>query len=140
MSTLRIDLRSGRVTRVRRDAIRLKRDAEVFAQDSGRIGNRVHAYSKIADAVPVRTYLTLVSASLTADWYEGKALARLADIIWRDPLGLTPATEEKLASTQKSAERFATTAVTQTARARNLRARYRRLFRYVPVKTRANGR
>lgn len=133
-------MRRGRVGRVRWDAIRLKRDALAFAQGSGSIGNTVHAYAKGAGASPVRTYLALVATSLTADWYEGKTLAQLAAVVWRDPLGLTPGTESELASVQTRAERFAKTAVSATALARNIRAKYRRLFRYVPVKTGANGK
>jgi hypothetical protein len=140
MATLQSHVRSGRVERVRLDAIQLKRDALAFAQGSGRIGNIVNMYASSEARSRLGIYLTLVASSLSADWYEGKALARLADVIWRDPLGLTPATEEELASVQRKAERFAMRAVRATARAKAIRAKYRRLFRYVPVTPRANGK
>lgn len=130
---LSADVQRGHVARARLEAERLKRDSQAFALGSGQYGNSVHALQSHDGPAPVREYLDTTWRTLSADWYEGETLARLADVVWADPLAMIPTTPELISRLQREAQHYASVAVSSVHTARLLRLRYYRLFRYVPV-------
>jgi hypothetical protein len=127
-------VRRGDTQAARRYAIRLKLDSLSFAAASRHFGNELRSLSGTKNPGPVHTYLYDLNNSLSDDWYEGKALARLADVVWADPLAIVPSTSSRLAYFQSEAKQFARRSATAARDGAALRRRYARLFHYAPVK------
>jgi hypothetical protein len=134
MQRLDVPVRSGNVSAARRYAVRLKLDSLALAEGAGHFGNELRRLSAMKSPGPVHTYLDDLSHSLSDDWYEGKALARLADEVWADPLALVPSTSARLARFQSAARQFALRSAASARSGSAIRQRYARLFRYSPVK------
>ena len=133
VATLRSAIQRGRVNEARQSAVRLKRDGRLFMVRSGHFGNAVRLLAQSAHPGIVQRYLYAVVAALTADWYEGTLLSSMSDVVWADPLGLVPATSQRLSRMTARARSFAATAVADAREAQMLRQRDRRLFRYTFV-------
>jgi hypothetical protein len=132
-------VRSGNVAGSRRYAVQLKLDSLAFAQGAGHFGNELRRLSVIRAPAPVHAYLEDLSNSLSADWYEGKALVQLTNVIWADPLALVPSTSSRIARLQHRAKEFALKSADATRRGAAIRQRDERLFRYSPVKQASAG-
>jgi hypothetical protein len=125
--------RHGYVRAARHDARRLRRDAATLMTRSGAAGNHVRTLARQASPGVVKRYLVAIRDSLTADWYEGSALMRVARTIAGDPFGLVPATGGHLHTYQSRAMRDARRAARFAGQASALRRRYPAHFRYVSI-------
>jgi hypothetical protein len=134
MRQLDVRVRSGNVAGSRRHAVQLKLDALAFAQGAGHFGNELRRLSAMRAPGPVHAYLEDLCNSLSADWYEGKALAQLTNVVWADPLALVPSTSSRIARFQSRAKQFALKASAAARRGEAIRQRDESLFRYSPVK------
>src|SRR5947209_20331798 len=85
-------VRGGRVREARQSSIRLRLDSVAFASGAGRFGNELRRLSRMKCPAAVAAYFKDQTQGLSADWYEGNTLVRLANLMWADPLGLVPAT------------------------------------------------
>lgn len=138
--TLDVRVRHGSIGGARQSSIRLKIDSLALAAGAGRIGNALRRLLQMRDPSPVATYLADQSESLSAGWYEGKTLSRLANLLWADPLGQMPSTSSRLARLQAKARHYALMAASAARRARAIRRSHPGMFRYAPVRqARAGG-
>jgi len=133
MSNINRQMQRDSVAGIRERAARLRQDGLRFARRAGRIGNEVRALAREESSATDRRYYALIADALSCQWLEGMALARLADIVWRDPLLLNRRDETRFSKVQGRAARYAWVAVLRTGRANGLRRHFPRSFRYIPV-------
>jgi hypothetical protein len=111
----------------------MKREALSFSLQAGAAGNAVRAREQAERSHIVKRYLSLLTRALEAQWYEGHALAHLADLVWLDPLLLSPRDSRILSTLQTRADREASQAASLAGSAALWRRLHRRSFRYQPV-------
>ena len=115
-------------------AVALKRDALLLQRRSGRAAARVRPLAAGASNPAVRHYFALADDVLASQWAEGHDLTYLADLVWADPLLLSPADVAKLEAIQGKARRAAAAAAGAAAAARAWRHAHSHAFRYIPVR------
>jgi hypothetical protein len=126
-------MQAADVTGAQAETVRLKEDAVAFRRQAGRTADAVRPLMTAERNVKVRVYLRLAVEILSFQWAEGQQLERLADLVWADPLMLSPTDEARMLSVERAARADASQAVADAHRAAEWRSRYRVAFRYVPV-------
>ncbi len=127
-------MQHDKVPMARRRAIGLKLAAIQLYRQAGRCGNQVRALNALRSGPKIHTYLSAILATLVAQYSEGVWITRLADVAWYDPLGMLTGDVRRLRYTGDQAHRAAQRATYLAADAARWKARYRRYFRYVPVR------
>ena len=124
-------MQRGDVAGARRAAVRLKQDGRALARHAGLIGNRVRTLTSLEGEQRLREYFRLTGQTLTWQWYEGTALAKLADVVWADPLVTTVGAEQELRTTSGKARWYAYRASVDASQASRWLRRFGHSFRYV---------
>ncbi|HEX6507857.1 MAG TPA: hypothetical protein VF221_09520, partial [Chloroflexota bacterium] len=122
------------VSGARSAAVRLKRDALAFSAKAGACGNRVRQLGLQEHQTVAKRYLGLIAGTLSTQWWEGTALARVADLVWKDPMLTVGNDSAQLAAGMSWAAGTSRQAVNLASRAAVLRHRFPSAFRYLPVK------
>ncbi len=131
---LNLAMQHDSVSMARKRAIGVKRTAIRLYRQAGRCGNQIRSLNALKAGPQVHTYLRTILATLVAQYSEGIWITRLADVSWYDPLGMVSADIRRLRYTGGEARQAAQRAVRLAAAAARWKARYRRYFRYVPVR------
>lgn len=127
---LESDMRAGRVERARAAAVKLKVDSLSFARAAGRQGNIVRRLERGEVNVHLHEYLRLVVQTLSLQWQEGRALGRLGDVVWADPLVSRGSSDQLFRDLAARARRSAYVAAGRAAQAARYRRRFPASFRY----------
>lgn len=126
-------MRHGNVVQTKRAAVRLKRCANRLSRQAGHVGNQIRALAARAHSRPQTRYLSLVLTALENQWQEGRRLAAMTDVMWADPLLMSPRDLSVLQREQWAARQAAARAVRAARAALELRRKNRAAFRYVPA-------
>ena len=132
-------MRHGNVRQVKRTTARLKGRAGRLSRRAGRVGNQIRALLRRTQPGVGRRYLSLVLLALENQWAEGRRVEAMADVMWADPLLMSPRALSRLRREQRAARRYARRAVTATRAAAALRRLHPEKFRYIPVPAAAGG-
>lgn len=126
-------VQSGGTTVARRRANRLKEHATYLRNQAGRVGNAVRHLERATPNAHVRAFLETVTSTLTAQFWEGATLVRLAEVMWRDPFIMYRASVVQVRSLSASARRYSLQSVQLVESALALKQHYHKAFDYVPV-------
>jgi hypothetical protein len=118
---------------VRREAVRLNRDARTLAASAGSAAYGLRRLEQSERERRARQYFSLLVQTLSWQWAESQTLMQLSAALWADPLAQSSADAHRQLRLITMGRSEARSAEVDSRRAAALRRQYRRVFRYIPV-------
>jgi hypothetical protein len=140
LSRVRRPLRAGQVGSIRKSAHTLDRDAMRLLHSAGSANYSLRTLGHRKLNPHVRAYLHILSAVLSAQWWEAHALRGVAAILTQDPDLEDGRSLTSFAREVSRARHSAARAHALVQSAQRLRAQFPRAFRYIPVRVTSTRR